>query len=128
MAFLSTVASPLTAPRRPQHHHSDQTWSGAIVAAFLGISSAVTLTLAEESNAHGNYKDPKQPGFNVPPPRPDLPIFSLDEVAEHNDEDSLWYTFRGGVYDMTSFLNGHPGGTPVSETTRPDNTRLHGHS
>lgn len=50
---------------------------------------------------------------NRPPARPDLPVISLDEVAEHCDEDSLWYTFRGAVYDMTFFVNGHPGGTPV---------------
>jgi hypothetical protein len=33
-------------------------------------------------------------------------------VNEHCDEESLWYTFRGGVYDLTFFLNGHPGGAP----------------
>ena len=51
---------------------------------------------------------------NNPPPRPDLPTISLEEIAEHADEDSLWYTFRGAVYDLTFFINGHPGGTPVS--------------
>ena len=51
---------------------------------------------------------------NAPPSRPDLPTIPLEEVAEHCDEDSLWYTFRGAVYDMTFFINGHPGGTPVS--------------
>lgn len=51
---------------------------------------------------------------NYPPPRPDLPVYTMEEVAEHADEDSLWYTFRGGVYDMTPFAQGHPGGFPVS--------------
>lgn len=51
--------------------------------------------------------------LNQPPPRPDLPTFTVAEVAEHCDEENgLWYTFRGGVYDMTFFLNGHPGGMP----------------
>ena len=57
---------------------------------------------------------PKPSQINSPPPRPDLPIFSRDEVAEHCDEDSLWYSFRGGVYDLTPFYQGHPGGAPVS--------------
>jgi cytochrome b involved in lipid metabolism len=52
---------------------------------------------------------------NTPPPRPDLPTIPLEDVAEHSDESSLWYTFRGAVYDMTFFINGHPGGTPVSQ-------------
>ena len=40
---------------------------------------------------------PQKPTVNSPPKRPDLPIFSREEVAEHCDEDSLWYTFRGYV-------------------------------
>lgn len=50
---------------------------------------------------------------NYPPPRPDLPTFTMEEVSEHTDEDSMWFTFRGGVYDMTFFAQGHPGGAPV---------------
>jgi hypothetical protein len=53
------------------------------------------------------------PRINQPPPRPDLPIYTMEEVAEHSEPDSLWYTFRGGVYDMTDFYQGHPGGAPV---------------
>ena len=49
---------------------------------------------------------------NDPPERPDLPIIPLEEVEQHNDEDSLWYIFRGAVYDLTFFKLGHPGGTP----------------
>lgn len=51
---------------------------------------------------------------NNPPPRPDLPTIDLEKVSEHADEDSMWFTYRGAVYDMTFFLNGHPGGAPVS--------------
>jgi hypothetical protein len=36
-----------------------------------------------------------KPRLNTPPPRPDLPTYTREEVAEHCDEDSLWYTFRG---------------------------------
>lgn len=57
---------------------------------------------------------------NYPPPRPDLPIIPLEEVVEHADEGSMWFTFRGGVYDMTFFLQGHPGGAPVGIIRRCD--------
>lgn len=53
------------------------------------------------------------PPNNMPPPRPDLPTYSMDEVAEHADEDDMWFTFRGGVYNMSFFAQGHPGGFPV---------------
>jgi len=50
--------------------------------------------------------------INDPPERKDLPIIPLEEVEQHCDEDSMWFIFRGAVYDLTSFKNGHPGGTP----------------
>jgi sulfite oxidase len=59
-----------------------------------------------------NTSDPKRADFNRPPPRPDLPTIPLSELQEHIDDDSLWYTFRGGVYDLTDFQQGHPGGLP----------------
>ena len=31
---------------------------------------------------------------NYPPPRPDLPTYTMEEVAEHADDDSMWFTFR----------------------------------
>ena len=40
----------------------------------------------------------------------DLPKFTLDEVAEHASEESLWMVVRGKVYDLTEYLDEHPGG------------------
>ena len=41
------------------------------------------------------------------------PVISLSEVRQHYSPDvgdgSVWVTFKGGVYDVTSFLNHHPG-------------------
>ena len=91
----------------------------ALGAAILGAASAGTLTLMEQKQKlpkqkytspntipiHG--KESHHSDYNDPPPRPDLPTFKLEDVAEHCDESSLWFTFRGAVYDMTFFLNGY---------------------
>lgn len=37
-------------------------------------------------------------------------VFSSKDVAAHATPSSLWISFRGGVYDITSFLEDHPGG------------------
>jgi sulfite oxidase len=56
-----------------------------------------------------HYYDAKL--FPAPEWRP-LPTFSLDEVQKHQatHPQECWLTYRGGVYDMTTFLDCHPGG------------------
>lgn len=73
-------------------------------------------TMVPKSGAGAPTTIPEGTRINSPPERPDLPIFTREEVAEHCDEDSLWYSFRGGVYDLTAFYQGHPGGAPVSNS------------
>ncbi|XP_043481074.1 cytochrome b5-like [Leptopilina heterotoma] len=40
-------------------------------------------------------------------------VYSMDEVANHNDEKDLWMVMNGNVYDLTKFLKEHPGGEEV---------------
>jgi fatty acid desaturase/predicted heme/steroid binding protein len=40
----------------------------------------------------------------------ELPSFTWQEVAEHCTAESLWVAIHGKVYDITSFLDKHPGG------------------
>lgn len=35
--------------------------------------------------------------------------YSLEEISTHNTEESLWIAINGSVYDVTDFLNKHPG-------------------
>lgn len=36
--------------------------------------------------------------------------YTLEEVAEHDDEESCWLAIDGAVYDVTDYLPGHPPG------------------
>uniref|UniRef100_A0A336LQE5 Cytochrome b5 n=2 Tax=Culicoides sonorensis TaxID=179676 RepID=A0A336LQE5_CULSO len=40
-------------------------------------------------------------------------LFTLAEVAQHNTNRSTWLCIHNNVYDVTEFLNEHPGGEEV---------------
>lgn len=37
-------------------------------------------------------------------------LYTLDEVASHGDTGSCWAVVNGAVYDLTPWINQHPGG------------------
>ncbi|CAH0022493.1 unnamed protein product [Clonostachys rhizophaga] len=41
------------------------------------------------------------------------PTVSLDEVSKHNNENDAWLVISNRVYDVTSFLEDHPGGAEI---------------
>ncbi|KDP26389.1 hypothetical protein JCGZ_17547 [Jatropha curcas] len=40
-------------------------------------------------------------------------FFTLSEVSEHNNAKDCWLVIEGKVYDVTKFLEDHPGGDEV---------------
>lgn len=42
-----------------------------------------------------------------------LKKYSLNELSEHNDKNSLWVLIHHGIYDLTKFVEEHPGGEEV---------------
>ena len=39
--------------------------------------------------------------------------YSIEEVAFHNDENDAWIIINNDVYDITDFLDEHPGGKMI---------------
>ncbi|XVF03167.1 hypothetical protein REPUB_Repub04eG0237700 [Reevesia pubescens] len=50
-------------------------------------------------------------------------LYTMEEASQHNTKDDCWIIVDGKVYDVTSYLDEHPGGDDVVlEATRKDAT------
>merc|ERR1719283_785048 len=47
---------------------------------------------------------------NTPESDAKLREYSLEEIKSHNNEEDKWLILHGRVYDVTKFLDAHPGG------------------
>lgn len=47
-----------------------------------------------------------------------------DEVAKHSSADNCWTIIDGAVYDLTSFISRHPGGSEILRACGIDGTSL----
>ncbi|ORX45271.1 molybdopterin binding oxidoreductase [Hesseltinella vesiculosa] len=83
-------------------------------AAALAVQ-AVHPTLAGPMT--GGWMDRQPSQDKTPNPmqatqktKPDLPWYTLDQIASHDRDDDCWIVVHDKVYDCTPFLHDHPGG------------------
>ncbi len=72
------------------------------------------------------------PPATEPPQAAPAKTYTLEEIAPHNSAENCWLLIAGKVYDVTSFIPGHPGGEAILQgcgkdatamfTERPDGT------
>ncbi|XP_066992012.1 sulfite oxidase, mitochondrial isoform X2 [Anabrus simplex] len=69
--------------------------------AFAGRKHLTLLAKEKEQPSAGLFRE-------------GLPLYTLDEVAKHaSKKERIWVTFGQGVYDITEFVDGHPGGDKI---------------
>ena len=42
-----------------------------------------------------------------------MPVFTEDEIKQHNSEEDAWIVYNGSVFDVTKFASLHPGGKEI---------------
>ena len=46
--------------------------------------------------------------------------YTKEEVSQHNTEDDFWAIYKNEVYDLTDFVNDHPGGSIILNSAGQD--------
>lgn len=96
----------------------------AAAAAFLGWAAFLKEDGGETKEKRKEAKKDDSPSAakceeaspspslppHPPPRRPDLPLYKRADVARHNQPGDVWVTRGDGVYDVSEFVAGHPGG------------------
>lgn len=85
----------------------------AAVATSATVSSVVfaAAVLAKEEPSKGSQKRSNAAAATPSADDDGLKVISLDEVLKHTTEKGgIWVTYNGFVYDVTPFLDNHPGG------------------
>ncbi len=90
-----------------------------IVAAFLYFGGIPNHKKPEHGNQEQTPTEQKAPTVKT---------YTMDEVAQHgSDPDNFvdcWTVVRGKVYDITEFIDGHPGGESIYAACGKDATDL----
>jgi sulfite oxidase len=83
-----------------------------------GLALAVTAALAGgglwawQQQAGLPPAAPPYLGLNTAHCKAEHRSYTKDEVAKHKTkQDRIWVTYKDGVYDITDFVEGHPGGS-----------------
>ena len=48
--------------------------------------------------------------------------YTLEEIAKHNKREDAWVIIEGGVYDLTEYVDDHPGGDEILRNVGGDAT------
>ncbi|OQV18148.1 Delta(5) fatty acid desaturase A [Hypsibius exemplaris] len=100
----SPDVTPPSSPQPAHHHDGDASSDSETYSPRVDRSHPQLIPL------------PKAEGVGYPvtaEPLPDLPEYTWQEVARHNTPASCWVYIGTKVYDITPWLDRHPGGRQV---------------
>jgi sulfite oxidase len=100
---------------------SSRTWTlwasllsaGALGASFLYTPAAADARQAslKQAKRAAAAEEASKPKDAVAPTSSQEKVFTAEEVAKHKTPDTrVWVTYKDGVYDITDFVQNHPGG------------------
>ncbi|XP_054728446.1 sulfite oxidase, mitochondrial isoform X2 [Anastrepha obliqua] len=126
-SYQNLISSPQGRLVHTQNNHVSKS-KNAVFYAVLALGGAIGgFALYEHKSKLLNVKlnesqiegksntktDEEIPNWHKKP-RSDLPTYNMSEVQSHcNIESRVWITYGIGVYDITEFIDKHPGGEKI---------------
>ncbi len=92
---------------------SDKTCSFVSEMRRLSLSGLSVVSEAKETNEDDDIEE--SANKETSSASEELPVISLDQVAEHCYSQDAWMVIFDKVYDVTEFLHEHPGGVDVMQ-------------
>lgn len=86
-----------------------------VIAVFLVVAIGAGIWVLV-----GN-RQPQTPSQDAPE---QAKTFTMNEVTQHDSKEDCWAIISGDVYDLTKFINRHPGGDEIFRACGTDATTL----
>jgi hypothetical protein len=120
---ISSTSSLISQNDASQNYVYGKVAAAAILA--MGGAMAASHQLETSTNVNCDFVQPTIPWTPAgatkeevedvveAQPTGELPILTSDQVSENNGENgkSIWMSYGGNVYDVTDFVQNHPGGS-----------------
>ncbi len=86
--------------------------AGAIILVIVFVSKQPTVVESPVNSASTTQSTPAVTGTSSSPSTNTLESsFTSAQVAQHKTKDDCWTIVRGNVYNVTSWISKHPGGS-----------------
>ncbi len=85
---------------------------GVSIIVFINLPEDKSIDNNIQTNSINNEPSTLQPNDNnkTQSNSDELTQFTLEEVATHNTRDDCYLVIRNNVYDVSNFIDSHPGG------------------
>ena len=99
-----------------------------LVSAIAAIGAGCSKPTTRVSETGESPQTPKtqantQQSATITTPQ-GMPSYTLEEVGSHATSTDCWMVIRDKVYDVTSFVNKHPGGNVILDGCGKEATAL----
>lgn len=101
-----------------------------VIPVLIGLVALAVLgfVMLSGSETNKNNESTSEPASSQTGQPDNTPIadktFTAEEVATHNSAQDCWTIIDGSVYDLTSFIGQHPGGSEILRACGQDGTSL----